>query len=371
MNKQARLVLALVLAGAGVFFYLQRRPPAQVDATRSSPSPGQAEPSPKASPTDVYLVAKQSINPAEVSRITTDMVEPRVFPKGMPIPEKFAVRSFDEIKDRIVSLPIVKDEIIMTTRLTQARGEESRKRLGEYISQGFRAITLEVDAVTGTTGFINQGDIIDVAATYTAGGRQVTRIILQSVEVLARGPEYAITSRRTDDRVIRGEGGGGILFTLKVTPQMAVKLAHLVDERGVNRFRLILKNTDDSKEFTTRGVRLVDVLTDQKRPLLRRPTPAEEIELAQIEILRGQGRTFEQDEGVTFGTGQRPPPAGAGPGAGGPAGTPGGAESGTGGTGGPTPPAAAGGAAPPAASDRGPTSAEDFAERIGAPSGGK
>lgn len=313
MNKQARLAVALAMIGLALYMFQTNRQattPANNPASAASAAPDQAvKPPPQSGPGPRdFLVAKQRLDPALISRLTTDLVEVRTIPEQIPVPDSSLVfKSFDQVQDKMLDAIVEQGEVLLRTRFKDARSDQMQKKLRDVIPNGWRAISLDVDAVTGTTGFINQGDIVDVAATYTSGGRQLTRIIIQNVEVLARGAEYRTQTSRTQDRTIRGEGGGGILFTLKVKPEMAVKLAHLVDERGFNRFRLILKNRDDKQELRSVGVLLREVLTDQPRSTLRsgqgEETPTE------IEILRGFALARESSEDNT----QGPPPAGAAP----------------------------------------------------------
>lgn len=297
MNKQGRLILALAMIGLALYLYQQanRTQPAAPDqaAAQASEAPKVAE-SPRGSNPREYLVAKQNLEPALLTRLTTDLVELRVIPDGVPVPEeKHVVRKFESIAGKVLVASIAQGELLLWTRFGDARSEVRDKKLRDVIPQGMRAISLDVDAVTGSAGFINQGDIVDVLATYTAGGRQLTRIIIQNVEVLARGNEYRSSNRPTPERTIRGDAGGGILFTLKVLPEMAVKLAHIVDERGFNRFRLILKNRDDKVQRHSQGVLLREVLTDRARP------PAKKGEIdgpPEVEVLRGASVSRDSSE---------------------------------------------------------------------------
>lgn len=318
MNKQGRLVLALAMIGLALYLYQQsnknqqqqqQQQAEQVASAAPVEAPKIPEP-PKGPNPREFLVAKQNLDPALITRITTDLVETKAFPENVPVPDSsLVIKNFDAIGNKILIAPIAQGELLMRTRFADARTEVKQKMLRDVIPNGFRAITVDVDAVTGSGGFINQGDIVDVMATYTAGGRQLTRIIIQNVEVLARGNQYLTTNRPSGERVIRGDAGG-VLFTLKVKPEMAIKLAHIVDERGFNRFRLILKNRDDKQQLFSQGVLLREVLTDKPRPPVK---PGQLEAPPEIEILRGAARGRDSTEDL--GSGPPPDAAAAAPGA--------------------------------------------------------
>jgi len=296
MKRQQMLAVIFLLVAVGAWWQqdASRKAAKQAEQAAASAAPV-ATPSPVKlgpGPRD-FLVATVNLIPSETSHVATSAVEVRTIAESVPLPdETVAVRSWEQIKDLELTSSITAGEIVLKTRFGQARGRDVQRKLRDVIPMNYRAITLDVDAVTGITGFINQGDIVDVVATYTSGNRQVTRIILQNVEILAKGAEYRMSTRPTAERIVRGETGGGITFTLKVTPQMATRLAHIIDERGANRFRLIMKNRDDKQEFRTAGVLLRELITDQKRPVMSKElSEAEEVQ--EIEVLRGAGASKE------------------------------------------------------------------------------
>lgn len=309
MNKQGRLVLALAMIGLALYIFQQSKnnqqqqeQQQQVASVVPSEAPKVVEP-PKGPNPREFLVAKQNLDPALITRITTDLVETKVFPENVPVPDpSLVIKNFDQIGSKILVSPVAQGELLMRTRFADARTEVKQKMLRDVIPNGFRAITVDVDAQSSSGGFINQGDIVDIMATYTAGGRQLTRIIIQNVEVLARGTQYLTTNRPSGERVIRGDAGG-VLFTLKVKPEMAIKLAHIVDERGFNRFKLVLKNRDDKQQLFSQGVLLREVLTDKPRSSLR---PGQLEPPPEVEVLRGA--TVGRDSTEERGSG--PPPEG-------------------------------------------------------------
>lgn len=277
------ILFSLWLSYAPRFRHDEPKPPSAAPSVAAAPTgPDPAAPGPRD-----FWVAKQALDPALVSRITTDLVELRTFPTSMPLPDPgLLVQRLSQVDSKLLIAPLAQGELLLRSRFAEARSEAVQRQLRDVLASGMRAISVDVDALASTAGFINQGDVVDVIATYTFGGRRVTRIVLQSVEVLARGNEYRLRERPTGENVVRG--AESTVFTLRVTPEMAVKVAHLTEERGANRFRLVLKNRDDRAPLHTSGARLADVLDDTPT---RPGQPAGE--LAEIDIYRGANLTTD------------------------------------------------------------------------------
>lgn len=306
--RQARIFVAVFMIVCALYLQrTQRRPePAASPAPATVLRPDEARPDPAApGPRDFY-VAREDLDPALVARVTPDMVELRRIPESLPLPEpRLLVKSLAQIEDKLLVTPMSKGELVMLTRFGDARTELAQRKLRDVLPNGLRAIAVDVDALASTSGFIAQGDLVDVLATYSVAGSQLTRMIIQNVEVLAAGGEYRTSARPTGERFVRGDGNG-VTFTLKVTPEMAVKLAHMVDEKGFNRFRLVLKNREDKVPYHSRGMRLAELVADHP---LEAP-PAQVGEIRELEIYHGQlltkGATEERGAEPAAATGSKP-----------------------------------------------------------------
>jgi Flp pilus assembly protein CpaB len=287
MDRRIRLLVGLALIGTAAWLFLQQQQRGRDSAARTPPSP--ATPAAAATPRPPgpreFFFAKMSLVPGAVSRITTAHAELRTIPQGLPHPdESLLVKSLDLVKDLELDAPIAEGELLLLTRFSRgAAGAAGVPSLGSTLSGNWRAVSITVSAVQASAGFINQGDMVDVVATYTQGGRQMTRIVLENVEVLARGNEYITRQQPNQQRVVRGEDGQ-ITFTLKVTPQMAFKLVYLGNYASTNQIRLLLRNGDDRAEVRSRGTLLREVVTDLDRADLE---PEDEPADREIEILRG------------------------------------------------------------------------------------
>jgi pilus assembly protein CpaB len=160
------------------------------------------------------------------------------------------------------------------------------------IPDGMRAYTIRVDEVIGVAGFIDQGTRVDVIVSMSppndARNDLVTRIVLQNVEVLARG-----------QNIQRDENGQPLVVTvvtLSVTPEEAERMAAI----SMNaRFSLALRNMIDVKEVRTAGIRMSAVLTPPggarlptSRSTARVAIPQTEEGQRVIEIFKGGKRAL-------------------------------------------------------------------------------
>lgn len=309
MTRQQRQMLAVivVLAGTGYFLYSrQAQRPVEIVAT-GTPAPEAKKPEVSAGQ---VLRAREDINPFETPRVSGDKVDVVTdYPEEM-VP-KDVLRNANELDSLILTSPVYRGEVLTRGRFVSP-SEIKDKRLGDFIQKGYRAVSVEVDEITGTAGFIQQGDVVDLVGSYRVpqSDRQITRIILQKVTVLARGPAYLTRPQRSAPGKVTG-ATGNLRFTLLVEPKLCAQLVHVIDERGANRFKLILRNPDDKERVQTAGILLREVLSDIPRALERRKKQD-----TQVEVVRGRTVTLEFGPElpvlVSGGTGLAVPTGGSG-----------------------------------------------------------
>jgi Flp pilus assembly protein CpaB len=96
--------------------------------------------------------------------------------------------------------------------------------------------------VTSVGGFIQQGDFVDVIATFRPRGSEpVSKIVLQDIQILAVGGSYqfagGIPTQTPSIMAAKAE-----LITLAVTPEELEKMMQL--DTGTT-FKFVLKNPSD------------------------------------------------------------------------------------------------------------------------------
>jgi len=136
-----------------------------------------------------------------------------------------------------------------------------------------RAASLEVNQVSGVSGFVLPGDRVDVLVT--VDGRNpnedaITRTVLQNVEVLAAGQK----TEQQDNKPITVQA-----VTILVAPDGAETLA-LAEHEG--KIHLVLRNPEDQAEVSVASLSTREMLGHQpalaasqpRGPVHRSSTPA-------------------------------------------------------------------------------------------------
>ena len=137
-------------------------------------------------------------------------------------------------KAPIVIKKINKNEIILPYKLSP---QGARGGLPSKITEDKRAITIEVNEISGVAGFVLPGTFVDVLLTSTVGQSKnelATRTLLQNVPVL--GVDQFSSEDEDDPKVVNA-------VTMEVTPHDGKKLA-LAKEVG--HLSLLLRNEIDA-----------------------------------------------------------------------------------------------------------------------------
>jgi len=120
------------------------------------------------------------------------------------------------------------------------------------IPDGYRAVAIQVDEFIGVGGFVKPGARVDVVIVMTGRSKNqnISRVILQNVEVLAVGQK---TETGTQGAAVTRSA------TVLVRPEDASKL-HLASVKG--KLRLALRSQDDHREPKPVMLTDEDLLTD-------------------------------------------------------------------------------------------------------------
>lgn len=134
-----------------------------------------------------------------------------------------SVKSLTDVIGRINQYPVVVGEPILSHRIKEITQENDR--LSYALEPGFRAITLSVDLISGVSGFISEGDHVDLIINTTVDNKNVSRYQVENLLVLRLGER-------------KPPGESSLLYgtiTLAVTPEQVLKINH-----GMNNGRLSL-----------------------------------------------------------------------------------------------------------------------------------
>lgn len=110
--------------------------------------------------------------------------------------------------------PIAAGELLLESKLS---GFGEKVTILQSLTAGHRAMTIQVDAVSGVAGFVKPGDFVDIVLTETSSGDLRVRTIMQKVRVIGVDQTYGETAGSS-------QGVAGTI-TVEVTPENGQKLA--------------------------------------------------------------------------------------------------------------------------------------------------
>lgn len=195
--------------------------------------------------------------------------------------EHFSV--VDSVIGRINRTPLIASEPVLESRLAP---EGSDRGLAMLIPEGYRAMTVPVNMVSGVSGFVLPGSRVDVLVSIRPRSNRdpVAKMILQNVRVLAVDRKMEEDDQRTiDSRAV----------TLEVGPEEAEKLG-LASTEGT--LLLALRSSIDTGVNATAGATIAKLLGTGKpapRRVVTTPPPAEPPGV-EVEVIRGTKRTAEK-----------------------------------------------------------------------------
>lgn len=142
--------------------------------------------------------------------------------------------------------------------------------LSMLVRPSMRAASVQVDQVSGVSGFVLPGDRVDVLVTVDNNRMSedaITRTILQNVEVLAAGQK----TEQRDNKPITVQS-----VTLLLDPKGAEALAHAGYEGEIH---LVLRNPEDQEEVNVAALTTREMLGKSTAPrpastVRRTTTPA-------------------------------------------------------------------------------------------------
>jgi len=206
------------------------------------------------------VVARSDIPLGE--KITAEHLSLLPMPNGS-VPEG-AFRKASEVVGRVAIMPIGVREPVTLSKLAP---EGTEGGLSAVIPPGYRAMTVKVDDVVGVSGFIMPGSFVDVVAIIVPPGNDsqqkgpISKIVLQSIKVLASGPKIDTPSNQRTPAEVRA-------VTLQVTPEQAEKLVLAANE---GKLQLVMRNYTDQDDAATRGANKNSLLVGES--VIPQPEP--------------------------------------------------------------------------------------------------
>lgn len=166
-----------------------------------------------------------------------------------------AFSAMDSVMGQTTKVFMGAREPVTLTKLSSRGGG-----LSMLVRPTMRAASVEVNQVSGVSGFVLPGDRVDVLITVDPnhnGESAVTRTLLQNVEVLAAGQK----TQHQDNKPISVQA-----VTLLVDPQGAEVLAHAQHEGEIH---LVLRNPEDQTKVEVSSFSTREMMGGSARPVSR------------------------------------------------------------------------------------------------------
>jgi pilus assembly protein CpaB len=190
--------------------------------------------------------------------VRADTLEIRMIPISAVHPQ--AARKIDDVANRVAVAPIFAGEQVLLPKLATPGVSVG---LSYVLAKDKRAMTIAVNEVVGVAGFVFPGDHVDVVGTVREDELNLTKIVLQNVEVLAIAQKVD-QKPGEDPRVTTS-------VTLAVTPDQAETLAQ-TDNNG--RVRLALRPNGVTENVATTGKTIAAVVGRAPAAVAAKPAPA-------------------------------------------------------------------------------------------------
>jgi len=148
--------------------------------------------------------------------------------------------------DRVALRPIEVGEPVLAERVS---GPDGHASIASTIPGDMRAVSISVSAVTGVSGFVTPGDVVDIFLTRDLGdeGQKVTSIVLENVQVLA--VDQRASEKKTDPKVSKT----ATFLTDLYGAQKLVLASHL------GSLSLVLRNVQNQTVGAARAVTARDL----------------------------------------------------------------------------------------------------------------
>ncbi len=166
----------------------------------------------------------------------------------------------DDVVDKFTTETIPKDDVINRLRLTS-----EQRSLESFLQEGERFYSVKMDGVSAVSGFVKQGDRIDVLAVMSYQGTQSCRTVMSNLEI------FSVDQYRWEITADEKKKGnlGSITITFRLTGDQASRLIQLVQIGAQLKFSL--RPPTDLDITTSQGLTLTDLLAGRKSSIKAAP----------------------------------------------------------------------------------------------------
>jgi len=213
-----------------------------MDRTKASaPATGETEP---------IFIALADID--AYKPITPQHVKLEEWPKGK-IPAG-AVRKLEDVENKRSRTKLYAGEPILTGKLM---GLGENETPAGKIPEGYRVVSVRVDAVTGASSLILPGDRVDVLVYFRRDpgnniNETITKTILQDVQIFAVDTETKTEREPGEDKAPMAAK----TVSLLVTPDQAERITTATESGTI---RLVMRSPGDDANATSQGASINDI----------------------------------------------------------------------------------------------------------------
>lgn len=160
-----------------------------------------------------------------------------------------AFDSVAQVVGRVAKVALTPNQPILPSLLAD---EKSTAGKGAVLPEGMRAITVEINSVSGVAGFIQPKSRVDIVATLQSEGKPLAKTVLENIEVFAVGSRTIDTPPAEKGAPVEAAN----TVTLLVTPEQGEKLELATSS---SRVRMVLRNSSDQTSSMSDGVTIADL----------------------------------------------------------------------------------------------------------------
>lgn len=231
---------------------------------------------------EAIAVVRARVDIGSYQKITEDLVEIVETTDGTLAPSLQRISTLEEVVGQVTAKAIPQHAPVLKTMLAP---EGTLPGMRGLVKQGFRAVSVRIDEVTGVAYQLQPGDWVDVIVVMdvdTGSGRgrreTVAEVILERVQIAAIGQATSGASTQQGGSRVKPAKSATLLVRVEDAPKL-----HLAATRG--KLTLTMRGEDDTKQGNPMIARSTDVFGFNKRPEkeppqqvvttkpARRPTP--------------------------------------------------------------------------------------------------
>ncbi len=253
MNKRA-LTLSLIIAAFSVFMVYS-----YIDGKESEVIQKYGKSMP-------VVVAKTDIQELEIiddTKVTIQSISQNFVAPG-------AINDIKEVSNTLATVPIKKGEQITAPRITQPG---VRTGLARQVSQGKRAVSIQISGANAVSNLIKPGDRVDIVGLVDPQGGKKSSIrvktILQDVLVLATGMSMTNAIPMVEKLVANETKKINLnryteysSMTFELSPYEAQKLIYMTSQMQIY---LMLRNNDDKQNVRIASTKIFDLLDEDSQ----------------------------------------------------------------------------------------------------------